>query len=452
MSHQFSTLSDMYTVERSVELYEKAKRLIPGGTQLLSKRAEFHAPQQWPAYYQSAQGCRVVDLDGNKYVDMSLMGVGACLLGYADPDVTAAVSRAISNGSMCTLNSADEVQLAEVLVELHPWAQMAKFCRSGGEAMSVAVRIARAATGRSLIAFCGYHGWHDWYLAANRVAGGEADSLNGHLLPGLSPAGVPPQLAGTALPFTYNKIAELAAIVRNHGSHLAAVVMEPTRSVDPEPGFLEGVRELCDEVGALLVMDEISAGWRFAFGGAHLKYGLAPDIAVFSKALGNGHPMAAIIGRSNSMEAAQQSFISSTYWTEAVGPAAALAVIDKLRRVDVPTHVARIGEQFRAGVLELGMRYKLSVKLSGHPALTSVAFDHADSLALVTLMTVRMLKRGFLCGSGFYPSYAHKSEDVDAFLAAAEPVFKELSTAAQNGDAAKRIGGPVKHTGFSRLA
>jgi glutamate-1-semialdehyde 2,1-aminomutase len=452
MSHLTATIASLHTIERSAELYEKAKRLIPGGTQLLSKRPEFHAPDQWPAYYQSAQGCEVIDLDGNKYLDMSLMGVGACLLGYADPDVSAAVVRAISNGSMCTLNSPDEVRLAEVLLELHPWAQMARFCRSGGEAMSAAVRIARAATGRTLVAFCGYHGWQDWYLAANRAAAGESDSLKGHMLPGLSPAGVPPQLAGTALPFTYNKIAELAAIVRNQGSHLAAVVMEPTRSVDPEPGFLEGVRELCDKVGALFVIDEISAGWRFALGGAHLKYGVAPDIAVFSKALGNGHPMAAIVGRSEAMEAAQQSFISSTYWTEAVGPAAALAVIDKLRHIDVPTHVARIGEQFRAGMLELGDRHRLSVKLSGHPALTSIAFEHADSLALITLMTVRMLKRGFLCGSGFYPSFAHKSEHVNAFLEAADSVFEELSAAARSGDAAKQISGPVKHTGFSRLA
>ena len=328
---------------RSQELYRRAKQLIPGGTQLLSKRPEMFAPDQWPPYYRSARGCEVVDLDGNTYLDMSITGIGACLLGYADPDVTDAVVRRVQNGSMCTLNPPEEVELAETLIGLHPWAQNVRFARSGGEAMAVAVRIARAATGRDVVAFCGYHGWHDWYLAANRVPAGQADPLQGHLLPGLSPRGVPSQLAGTALPFNYNKLDELAAIVRQHAGNLAAVVMEPTRNVPPQPGFLEGVRELCDRSGAALIVDEITAGWRFALGGAHLLYGLQPDVAVFAKALGNGHPMAAIIGRARVMQTAQDSFISSTYWTEGVGPVAALATIRKLRQVDVPAHVRAIG-------------------------------------------------------------------------------------------------------------
>jgi glutamate-1-semialdehyde 2,1-aminomutase len=388
------------------------------------------APDQWPAYYREAHGCEVVDLDGNRYIDMAIMGVSACLLGYNDPDVTAAVVRRVQAGSMCTLNNPEEVELAQLLLELHPWAENVRFGRSGGEAMTIAVRIARAATGRNLVAFCGYHGWHDWYLAANRVAGGEKDQLTGHLLPGLAPNGVPSQLAGTALPFAYNNLDQVSAIVQKHGSNLAAVVMEPTRSADPQPGFLEGVRQLCDRTGAALVFDEITAGWRLALGGAHLRYGVKPDVAVFAKAMGNGHPMAAIIGRTKVMQAAQESFISSTYWTEGVGPAAALATIRKMQRIDVPAHVARIGALWRAEMQQVADKHRVAVKFSGHPAVTVMVFDHPEALALQTLLTVRMLDHGILAGAQFSVSLAHTEEHVARYVAAADAIFPELAQAA----------------------
>ena len=322
-------------------LYRKAKTLIPGGTQLLSKRPEQFAPDQWPPYYQEAHGCTVVDLDGHELLDMSIMGIGSCLLGYADPDVTDAVVRRVQRGSMCTLNNPEEVELAELLIGIHPWADQVRYARAGGESMAIAARIARAATKRNLIAICGYHGWHDWYLAANLSSDGAVDALQGHLLPGLSPSGVPAPLGGTILPFEYNQLDQIEAIVSQHGGDLAAVIMEPTRSVDPEPGFLEGVRALCDESGAAFVLDEISMGWRLILGGAHRKYGVEPDIAVFAKAMSNGHAMGAVIGRASVMQAAQETFVSSTYWTEGVGPTAAIATIQKMQRIDVPGHVGR---------------------------------------------------------------------------------------------------------------
>ncbi len=440
--------------EQTQATYARAKQLIPGGTQLLSKRPEMFAPGLWPAYAREAHGCEVIDLDGRRFIDMTTSGIGSCLLGYADPDVTAAVQRRIALGSMSTLNAAEEVELAELLIELHPWAEQVRYARSGGESMAVAVRIARAATGRDKIAFCGYHGWCDWYLAANVNPAGATDSLQGHLLPGLAPAGVPRGLAGTALPFTYNRLQELEQLVTRHGGELAAVVMEPTRSTDPEPGFLEGVRELCNRCGATLIFDEISAGWRMHLGGAHLKYGVMPDMAVFAKALGNGHPMAAIIGRRRVMDAAQTSFISSTYWTEAVGPAAALATIRKLRDIDIAAHTSRIGGLMRDGWQSLGQRWGVPVKITGHAALLHLSFDHEQAAALGTLVTARMLPRGFLTGSGFYPSYAHKEQHLTQYFAALEPVFAELADAIRLGDVQQRlqsIGVPVRHAGFARL-
>ncbi|MCE5251715.1 aminotransferase class III-fold pyridoxal phosphate-dependent enzyme, partial [bacterium] len=291
------------------DLYDHAKRVIPGGTQLLSKRPEMMAPELWPAYYREARGCEVWDLDGRHYWDLSTNGIGSCLLGYRHPAVTRAVQRRIRYGSMSTLNPPEEVGLADLLCGLHPWAGRVRFARTGGESMAVAVRIARATTDRSIIAVCGYSGWHDWYLAANL---GEDDSLRGHLLPGLEPLGVPRELRGTTVTFRYNSREEFQNVIDRHGDRLAAVVMEPARYNDPGPGFLEHVRDETHRNGALLVFDEITIGWRLTCGGAHLKFGVVPDIAVFAKALGNGHPVAAIIGTPEAMEGAHSSFISST--------------------------------------------------------------------------------------------------------------------------------------------
>jgi glutamate-1-semialdehyde 2,1-aminomutase len=436
---------------RSNALYDEARRLIPGGTQLVSKRPEMFAPGLWPAYFREARGCEVVDLDGRTWLDMSAMGIGTCLLGYADPDVTAAVVARVQAGSMSTLNSPEDVELARALIELHPWAEQVRYARSGGEAMTVAVRIARAATGRSVIAFCGYHGWHDWYIAANRQVDASDDPLDGHLLPGLTPNGVPVELAGTALPFRYNRLDELEAIVDSTGDRLAAVVMEPTRHEHPDDGFLEGVRALADRVGAVLVFDEITSGFRFALGGVHLDYDVDPDIAVFGKAIGNGHPMAAVIGRRSVLDAAEESFISSTSWTEGVGPTAALATLAKMKRCDVAAHVDRIGGQLGRGLSTLAEERGIPLHVRGHPALSLWSFDHGQAGTLQTLFTVKMLDHGILSGAGFYTSFAHESQHVDRFLDAAGQALDEVADAIENNDADERLGSPTRHTGFRRL-
>lgn len=429
------------------EAYRVAKGIIPGGTQLLSKRPEMFAPEQWPAYYREARGCEIIDLEGCRFVDMSLGGILSTILGFADPDVNAAVMRRVSLGAMSTLQTHDEVELAQELIEIHPWAEQARFTRSGGETMAVAVRIARAATGRDKVALCGYHGWHDWYLAAN--LGG--DGLTGHLLPGLDPAGVPAALTGHTLTFHYNRLDELDAILTKHSDELAAVVMEPSRYADPDPGFLESIRERCDRYGIRLIFDEISIGWRLCLGGIHQKFGVIPDLAVFAKALGNGFPIGGIIGKAETMEVAQRSFISSTFWTEGVGPAAALACVRKMRRLDVPAHLAKIGNLVRSGWETLGEKHGLPVKVGGRPEMALLGFDHPEAAALLTMMTARMLKRGFLAAGGFNPMLAHEEYHVAAYLDALDGVFSEMAEVNEAGDVAGRVGGPVKHTGFARL-
>ncbi len=430
------------------ELYLRAKQRIPGGTQLLSKRPEMMAPNQWPAYFREARGCEVWDLDNNHYYDFSTNGIGACLLGFRDPDVTRAVRRRLHLGSMCTLNPPEEVELADRLCEIHPWAEQARFARCGGEACAVAVRIARATTDRSIVAICGYSGWQDWYLAANL---GESDALRGHLLPGLDPLGVPRELRGTTVPFFFNDRAGFQAILDAHGDDLAAVVMEPCRGHEPEPGFLEYVRDGAHRVGALLIFDEISAGWRFCYGGAHLKYGVMPDLTVFSKALGNGHPIAAVIGTRTAMAGAHGSFISSTYWTESVGPVAALATLEKMRTSEVPKHVAGIGTQIQKQWNAAGARHNLPVKAGGFPCLAHFQFNHPDATTLRTLFTQGMLARGFLAGTGFYPTLAHTDASVNHYAEALDEVFGWLGHALAEGDVGRLLKGPVAHAGFARL-
>ena len=434
--------------DKTQELYIKAKTLFPGGTQLLSKRPELFAPNKWPAYFSKASGCEVWDLDGRRYFDMTTNGIGACLLGYADPDVSAAVIERVRDGSMSTLNPPEEVALAERLLGIHPWAEQARLARGGGEIAAVAVRIARATTDRPAVAICGYHGWADWYLAANL---GESDALRGHLLPGLDPLGVPAGLRGTASAFYFNDTEGFDKIVAEHGDRLAAVVMEPARHCDPAPGFLEHVRGETRRVGAALIFDEITIGWRLNFGGAHLRFGVAPDMAVFAKALGNGHPIAAVIGTKAAMEGAHGSFISSTYWTESVGPAAALATLDKMERTRVWERAAAVGSRVAGDWRGLGEKHGLPIEVgNGYPCLAHFAFTQ-DAPALKTLYTVLMLEQGFLGSSAIYPTLAHTPEILDRHRAAVDEVFGRIAGHIKAGDVEGRIGGMACHSGFTRL-
>jgi len=429
-------------------LYNIAKGIIPGGTQLLSKRPEMFLPDQWPAYYRDAHGIMVTDLDGNDFVDMSIMGVGACILGYADPDVDEAAKNAISNGVMCTLNAPEEVALAELLCELHPWASMVRYARSGGEAMSLAIRIARAYTGREKIAFCGYHGWTDWYLAANL---GADHSLDGHLMPGLSPAGVPISLRETAFPFHFNQIDQLKEIVTRYGSDLAVIVMESGRESLSDGGFLEAVRDIASRTGAVLVFDEITTGFRMTSGGIHLLQGVNPDIAVFAKAMANGYAMSAVIGRSRVMEAVQSTFISSTNWTERIGPSAAIATIKKHIRESVAEHIIDIGSAVTKGWEDAANAAGIKLHTSGLPSLNHFSFEHPDEVTLTTLFVQLMLDRGYLAFNQFKPSFAHKKDDISLYLDVVAEVFVVLKNAIDKNDIKKRLNGPVARRGFYRL-
>ena len=430
-------------------LYEEAKKIIPGGTQLLTKRPEMMHPTLWPAYYDRAKGCKVWDLDGNEYTDMSYMGIGSCVLGYADDDVGRAVKAAIENGSMCTLNCPEEVRLARLLCQLHPWASKVRYARTGGEAMAIAVRIARAKTGKDRILFCGYHGWHDWYLSSNLF---DSDNLTDHLIPGLKPKGVPKGLEGTAIPFHYNNFNEFDRLFGLYKDELAAVVMEPIRNNFPDGGFLEQIRDLTDQENVPLIFDEITAGWRMASCGSHIVLRVNPDIAVFAKAISNGYPMAAIIGN-DVMDAAQDTFISSTYWTERIGPVAALATIEKLMIHNVPSHLNLIGLRVQEVWKNTAQKHNLNITITGIPQLGHFDFNDDRTLQLNTLFSQYMLEQGFLATNAFYASYAHSLDDVDKYKNSVDISFGKIAKAmsACKDDLHIFIRGLIRHGGFNRL-
>ncbi len=434
---------------RGQELYNRAKEMIPGGTQLLSKRPEMWLPDLWPAYYSRAKGCEVWDLDENHYYDMSIMGVGANVLGYAFDEVDQAAKKAVDSSCMCTLNAPEEVELAETLLKLHPWADMVRYAKAGGEAMSMAARIARAYTGKDIVLVCGYHGWHDWYLSANLVKG---DPLADVHLKGLKPSGVPRGLAGSNLIFHYNDIEEFERLVSEHEGEIAAVIMEPIRNHAPKPGYLEKIRAITREKQIVLAFDEITAGFRLCAGGSHLVFGIEPDMAVFGKAMTNGYPLSAVIGRKDVMEAAQDTFISSTFWTERIAFAAAVASVGCFQKYRVDGHLKKIGEKVKKGWEQLAEETGVKIQITGILPLSHFEFEYENPLAYKTYFIQEMLAEGFLAINGFYASFAHTEEIVGKYLTAVGNVFGKIEEInRKGGNIADYLKGAVCHAGFERL-
>lgn len=428
------------------KLWKRAKAVIPGGNMLLSKRAEMFLPEQWPAYFSKAKGCQVWDMDGKQYTDMSIMGIGTNILGYGHEEVDAAVRQTVDAGNMSTFNCPEEVYLAEKLVELHPWADMARLARSGGEANAIAIRIARAASGRDKVAVCGYHGWHDWYLSANL---GDDENLAGHLLPGLDPKGVPQNLRGTVFPFNYNNYAELENLVNTQD--IGVIKMEVVRNKGPEDNFLHKVRKLATDRGIVLIFDECTSGFRQTFGGLHKMYGVEPDMAMFGKALGNGYAITATIGRREIMEAAQSTFISSTFWTERIGPAAALKTLEVMERTKSWDTITQTGLNVRQRWQQLADKHGLQIDHWGLPALTGYTFISDNALAYKTLITQEMLAKGYLAGNSVYVCTEHTPTVLDGYFAELDPIFATIKECEEGRNVMSLLKGPVCHGGFKRL-
>lgn len=389
---------------------------------LLSKNKNLFSPGSWPCYYSKAKKASVWDLDGNEYLDFTTNGVGACSLGHAYEPVDEAVSRVIKAGVMSTLNTPVEVELAEMLLSLNPWASMVRFARSGGEANAMAIRIARAFTGKDKVVICGYHGWHDWYLAANLSS---TQNLDRHLLEGLSPAGVPKGLAGTVIPMEFNDLAQLDLIEKS--DDIAAVKIEVARSRMSDAKYLENLRKICTRKGIVLIFDECTSGFRESYGGIFNLFNVYPDLAMFGKALGNGYAITAVVGVKEVMRSATETFISSTFWTEAIGPAAACATLREMNRLESWKILPKIGLSVKSVWLEASTEFNLPIKVEGIDALPTFNFLAPNPLAYKTLFTEKMLEMGFLASTAFYPSIAHAQHLVDLYKQAVFKVFEFLA-------------------------
>ena len=427
------------------KLYSKAKQIVAGGNMLLSKRPEMFLPEQWPSYFSKSKGCEVWDLDGKKYID-TLMMPGTNSLGYNYEEIDEAVKETINSGNMTTLNAPEEVELTERLVELHPWADMARFARSGGEANSVAIRLARAASGKDNVAFCGYHGWHDWYLASNLS---DSKGLDGHLLPGLDPHGVPKNLKDSVHPFEYNNFDKLEELVKT--KNIGVIKMEVYRNKEPENNFLHRIRKLANEHSIVLVFDECTSGFRKNFGGLHKLYDVEPDVAMFGKALGNGYAVTAVLGKREVMQAAEKSFISSTFWTERIGSSAALATLKAMDKEKSWEKITSTGEAINREWIKLSQEYELPITISGLAALTTFTFKSKNALAYKTLITQEMLKKGYLAATAVYVCTAHTPEIVKTYLENLKPLFQTIKECEEGRDVMQLLEGPIAHGGFKRL-
>lgn len=440
----------MRDVSQSNALYQRAGALIPGWTQLISRRADQYANGVSPVYAQRAKGSRFIDVDENEYIDW-VSAVGAIILGHADDVVDAAVIEQIQRGSLYTLNSPLEIELAELLADTIPSAEMVRYTKGGGEACAVAARIARGTTGRDIILFCGYHGWQDWYQAANYLVDPESGEFP---FAGIEPIGVPRALAGTAIPFSYGNLPMLEALLEQYAGQVAAVMMEPLRTELPPPGYLEGVRDLAHQHGALLIFDEVSSGWRLAVGGAQAYVGVTPDMTVVAKAMSNGYPMGAVVGSRAAMEPARRMFISSSYWSDNVGLAASLATIRELKRRDSERRFKEIGEALRAALNQAiaasGLRGSC-VGLHTNPALVLELPDPALRPKVNTLFIQEMARRGIHCSTSFKFTLAHTEADIQITAQAAQESLTVIRQGLESGNLDALLVVDIKKEPFRRL-
>ncbi len=429
-------------------LWEKAIKTIPGGNGLLSKRPDRYLPDTWPNYFKNSKGIKVQDIDDNEYLDMAQMGIGSAILGYAHPELTMSIIEAANKGVNCTLNAPEEVELAERLLHLNPFAGGVKFARGGGEAMSIAIRIARAASQKDKVLFSGYHGWNDWYLASN-LSG--KDKLTNHLLPGLEPKGVPSGLKNTAIPFKYNDKEDFIKIANMH-ENVGVICIEGARYDFPEKDFLNAIEEYSKKNNVIIICDEITSGWRITDGGVYKINGFKPHIVVYGKALGGGYAISAIVGNKEVMDFAQDTFISSTMWTERLGFVAALKTIEILTRDKGWNHLIKIGKMIGDGWLNLSKKNNLDLSINEFKPLITFRpkYDKLNNL-LITLFTQEMLKRGYLAASSVYVSLAHNEEIVNDYLKEVDEVFGILSLAIQSNKVSSLLNSNVRSDSFVRL-
>ena len=408
---------------KGYKIWEKALKVIPDGNMLLSKRPDIFLPYGWPTYFNKAYGYKICDLSNQIYSDFSYMGVGTNILGYANKQIDNHVINKIRNGSISTLNSREDLILAEKLLEINSWAQMVKFTRTGGEAASVAIRIARAVSQKSKVIVCGYHGWHDWYLSTNLK---DSSNLDKHLFEKTRIDGVPKELNETTYQFQYNDINSAKELIKKD-KKIGTIIMEVKRNIDPKDNFLKKIRKLCDEKNIVLIFDECTSGFRESYGGIHKNYAVFPDICIYGKALGNGYPINAIVGKKNIMENASNSFISSTFWTEGLGPTAAIKTLEVFKKEKSWKYLIHYGQKIKESWQDLSNTHNIKLEISGLDAIPVFNFKNANHQKYKTYLTQCMLEEGILASNAIYISTKHDKLIFNKYFKILDKIFKNIS-------------------------
>jgi glutamate-1-semialdehyde aminotransferase len=433
-----------YNLNAGQKMWKRAKNVIPGGTMLFSKNPDLFLPKFWPAYFEKTKGCNVWDLEGKKYFDLSMMGVGTNILGYSKKEVDDAVREVINKGNMSTVNSKEEILLAEKLIEIHPWAGKVRFARTGGEAAAIAVRIARAATGKDQVAICGYHGWHDWYLSANLS---DSQNLNSHLMRNLPIEGVQKNLKNSVFVFEYNNFDQLKKIVSQN--NIGTVIMEVSRNELPKKNFLENVRKLTKNKNIVLIFDECTSGFRETFGGLHLKYKINPDIATFGKALGNGYAVNAVLGTDSIMHYVNSTFISSTFWTERIGSVAGLKTLEVMEKIKSWDIISSLGKKVKENWANLAKKNNIKLKIQGLSALPRFDFVNENNLYYKTFISQEFLKRKILASNSMYMCTEHKIKILDDYFNILDSIFFKINKSIRDKIIPKQLlSGPLCISGI----
>jgi glutamate-1-semialdehyde 2,1-aminomutase len=416
----------MRTFSQSEALLARAQKVIPLASQTFSKsRTQFPVGVS-PLFLERGDGCRVWDVDGNEYIDY-ISSLCAITLGYQDPDVTNAVRAQLDSGVILSLPHRLETEVAELICDMVPCAEMVRFGKNGSDATSGAVRLARAYTGRDHVAVCGYHGWQDWYIgstARNR--------------------GVPEVTRELTHGFVFNDLRSLEELFAAKPGMIAAVIMEVMNVEWPVEGFLQGVRDICTREGAVLVFDETITGFRYANGGAQEYFGVTPDLATFGKGLANGYPLSAIAGRRDLMMLMEEIFFSFTFGGEMLSLAAAKATMQKLLRQPVVKTITDLGNQLIAGVESIINKNQLSkfFQIKGHPSWSFLIInevERADPFAVKTLLMQEFHQRGILSYGSHNINFAHQKTDIDALLAVYGDLLPMIATRISNGDVGEAL-------------
>jgi glutamate-1-semialdehyde 2,1-aminomutase len=406
----------------------KAKKIIPGGTMLFSKNPDLYLPKKWPAYFSKTKGCTIWDLDNKRYEDMSVMGLGTNILGYSNSLIDNEVKKIIDKGNLSTLNNHEEVILAEKLIEMHSWSKMVRHVRTGAEANSLAIRLARSATGKNKVGICGYHGWNDWYLSSNLK---DKKNLNTHLLNNLRVDGVDKSLKNSTFVFNFNDYKRLKKIEASND--YAAIIMELARKDYQNITFLKKIRKICDKKNIVLIFDECTSGFRASYGGLHLKLGINPDIATFGKALGNGYSICSVVGKEEVMKEVKNTFVSSTFWTDRIGPVAAIKTLDQMKKIKSWEIITKQGKIYKKLLKKIAKKNNINIEINGLDALPKFNFKKFNNY-FKTFIAQEFLKKNILATNGIYICINHTDIKFKKYFEILDEVFYKIALNNKQGN------------------